>query len=182
MSKTGWQRSQGTPPTMQVLPLQQPTQESSSQIQAPETQRCPSSQAVLAPQRQAPVEEQLSVRIGSQAMQVTPSTPQVSRERVWQAPLRQHPSGQETEVQRQAPLTHSVPMEHGAEEPQRHSPSKQRSVVVSLHVVHTSPVSPQSLKVGGATQSVPLQQPLGQVVELQLAQAPLSQGLPAGQL
>jgi len=76
----------GLSPGRQTSPLQQPSgHEAPSQMQELPMHRWPIAQAAAAPQRQAPAAEQLSAR-ASQAAQVDPASPQVSRDRVAQTP------------------------------------------------------------------------------------------------
>jgi hypothetical protein len=58
------------------------------------------------------------------------------------------------------------------------APLVQPSANVGLHARHEPPFGPQLLAVGGATQVLPLQQPLGQLVELH-TQFPLTHAWPA---
>lgn len=111
----------------------------------------------------------------------SPSVPQFASDRGWQTSSAQQLDGQESELQTHSPPTHSVPTPQGADSPQRHSPPRQASARVGLQLVQAAPSAPQVSKVGGAMQSLPLQHPDGQVVALQLEQAPASQGTPSSQ-
>jgi hypothetical protein len=73
-------------PGRQTSPEQQPSgHEVPSQMQLLPMHRWPIAQAGPAPHRQAPAAEQVSAR-ASQVAQVDPASPQVSRDRVAQAP------------------------------------------------------------------------------------------------
>lgn len=66
------------------------------------------------------------------------------------------------------------PLPQAAEAPHLQLPPLQLSAFVVSQVVQEAPVVPHEAVVGGETQVVPLQQPLGQLAALQ-TQAPLAQ-------
>ncbi len=114
------QAAQAPPPRPQVgkdwavqaPPAQQPFgHDCALQVQVPATQLVPALQAGLAPQRHAPVMEQLSAREPSQVTHAAPPAPQAAVEpAVVQVEPEQQPPGQLADVQslhtppRQSPL------------------------------------------------------------------------------
>lgn len=76
----------------------------------------------------------------------------------WQQPLAQLVASQT-----HWPATHRWPVSQAAPPPQRHAPSAQVSATVASQVRQTVPPSPQACA-DGATQVVPVQQPVGQLV------------------
>jgi hypothetical protein len=79
-------------------------------------------------------------------VQAAPPVPQCAVLEVSQPPASQQPFGQEVALQAQEPPTHANPVPHA---------------------VQAAPPVPHSELVGGFTQVVPLQQPLGHEVALQ---------------
>jgi hypothetical protein len=111
-------------------------------------------------------------------MHVQPFAPQVAADRVMQVAPLQQPSGHEVASQLQRPATQRCPSAHAALPPHEHSPDAEHpSALSALHATHAAPAAPHVAAVA-ARQTVPLQQPSGQVV-VQLEQAP-SHVSPAG--
>ncbi len=109
------QATQEAPPAPQVaregvrqIPtLQQPVgQEAASHAHDPALHDCPPGHGGPDPHWHAPVAEQLSAPMTSQARQAAPATPQVCSDRVSQLAPEQQPAGQVPEVQ----LVHTPPL------------------------------------------------------------------------
>lgn len=91
-------------PVEQLLPLQHPEQLVASQMQLPAEQRCPVEQALLVPQRQVPVAEQLSAVVAEQVVQLLALAPhEASVAGVTQVVPLQHPAAQLVASHTQAP-------------------------------------------------------------------------------
>ena len=126
------------------------------------------------------VVSQLSALVASQAMQVSPRTPQAINEGGdLQTPFAQHPAGHEVWLQTQLPLRQTVPAAQAGLVPQRQAP-----VVVSHvsarsggHGVQLPPPTPQAPRLG-VWQAPLAQQPVGQARASQ-TQAPSTQLFPA---
>ena len=133
-----------------------------SQTQVPPKQRCLGAQTPPLPQRQSPVDEQLSER-SSQAAQVEPWFPQLRSDRVAQVAPLQHPLGQDFASQTHWPPAQLWPAAHGGLSPHRHSPlAEQVSARPSGQLAQTAPFAPQVSSEG--IWHIPReQQPSGQV-------------------
>jgi hypothetical protein len=136
-------------------------------------------QAGVDPHWQVPAGEQLSAVVKSQATQLPPPTPQLAIESGTQAPLAQHPFGQESALQRQAPPTQVVPLPQLAPIPQAQAPVRatQPSLVAGSQATQAVPPTPQ-VAAAGVRQAPPAQQPPGHDCALQ-TQAPAWQVVPA---
>jgi hypothetical protein len=131
-------------PKRQVEPLQHPAaQEVVSQMQAPDTQRCPATHEGPVPQWQVPP-EQVSLSVGSHAVHAPAPVPQVASE----GALHVEPE--------QQPLVHVI------EQPVQ-APAEQVPVP---HEAHAAPPDPHAVSELPARQVVPEQQPVGQLVPL----------------
>src|SRR5689334_6847233 len=74
---------------------------------------------------------------------------------------------------------HVVPPVHAGPVPHAHPPvAEQESAVDALHATQAAPPTPQSAAVGGVTHVGPVQQPIGQLVAVQLLQTPPEQVAP----
>jgi hypothetical protein len=136
-------------------------------------------QAVPEPQRQSPVEEQLSAR-SSQATQVDPAEPQAASERVAQVTPSQQPLGQDAPSQIHSPRAQRCPPAQGGPAPHAQLPlGLQRSAPDGSQAAQDAPAVPQVVTVAGL-QRLPRQQPAGQEAPSQ-RQAPFMQRWPAAQ-
>lgn len=160
-------------PALQVVPLQHPAQVTPSQTQEPLTQWRLPVQALLLPQRQLPPDEQLSAVLLLQPVQLCPLVPQLLKVGgLTQLPPLQQPLGQLVESQTQLPETQCRPLAHWLLAPQRQLPPVlQESARMGSQAKQEAPLVPHWAAVVGLTQVLPLQQPLGQVVELHPVQA-----------
>ena len=129
----------------QMVSWQQPLgQDTPSQVHLPDTQRWPPAQAGPVPQAQVPVVAQASARVGSQAAQADPPTPQLSSERLVQMFPRQQPAGQDAPSQRQTLFMQRCPAPHGGPPPQRQSPPREQvSALLESQVPQAMPPTPQ---------------------------------------
>lgn len=94
--------------------------------------------------------------------------------------LSQQPEGQLFALQTQAPLTQACPEAQAVPLlPQTHWPLEQLSAVMP-QTTHVPPLVPQLEAVGGVWQTLPAQQPVGQLVASH-THTPLTQRVPAGQ-
>lgn len=167
-ASAGSQLTQVAPPTPQVVddcatqapPAQQPVgQDCALHVQTPATQLVPALQAGLAPQRHAPVTEQLSARVASHVTHAAPPAPHaVVDPALVQVEPEQQPPWQLVALQ-------------SAQAPPRQSPL--------LQVWQAAPPVPQALLSVPARQLVPAQQPLGHEV-LSQTQAPPTHRFLAG--
>ena len=98
----------------------------------------------------------------------------------WQTPPLQQPVGQLLALQTHAPPTHWVPEGHGPPvEPHTHIPFTQLSAWLGLQLTHAAPPVPQAVAPVVVTHTLPLQQPVGQLLALQ-TQAPMRHWVPEG--
>jgi hypothetical protein len=163
---------------MQDPPRQQPLgHEFALQTHAPLTHPVPAGQAALAPQRQIPdVASQLLAAGAEHGVQAAPPTPQVAAVGLVQAPLAQHPRGQELALHTHTPATQLVPAPHAGLPPQRHPPAgAQLSARLGSQVLQAAPAVPHAMGVGMVVQVEPEQHPL-QVLALQLLHTPPAHG------
>jgi hypothetical protein len=139
----------------------------------------PPVQAGKRPQRQVPVEEQLSAVLRSQATQVPPPTPQLATDSGTHAPFAQQPPGHDRALQTQTPPTQAVPLPQLGPAPHAHVPVKgsHALLVAGLHATQLRPPTPQ-VAAAGVWQMPPAQQPPGQDSALQ-TQTPAWQVVPA---
>ncbi len=156
---------------VQTVPAQQPlAQEEASQMHWPLLQVWPAAQAARVPQPQLPVALQESAIIASQVRHVEPPVPQAPIDGVVQVAPLQQPLGQLVPLQAppvQMPLEHVWPMPHAGPAPQRQVPLlAQVFALTGLQVAQVSPPAPQVLRLR-AWQTLPTQQPLGQLVPSQ---------------
>lgn len=109
-----WPQAALVVPARHWLPEQQPVQEAELHTQEPLTHCWPSAHAGLAPHWHAPVAEQLSALVASQATQVAPAVPQAESDAVAQVVPEQHPSGQLAALHEplQTPCTQACPAGH----------------------------------------------------------------------
>jgi hypothetical protein len=112
---------------------------------------------------------------------VPPIVPQAVSDAGLHAPFAQQPPGQDWALQTHAPLTQVVPAPQTAPLPQRQAPVKglQPSARARSQATQAAPPRPQLASVG-ATQTPPLQQPLGHEAASH-TQAPATQLVPAPQ-
>jgi hypothetical protein len=89
----------------------------------------------------------------------------------------QQPVGHEAALQTHAPPTQALPVPHAGPEPQPQVPPAQLSAVRGSQVVQAAPPVPQE-PVAGVLQTLPLQQPEGQLAALH-TQVPPTQAEPA---
>jgi hypothetical protein len=143
-----------------------------SQMQVPLEHRWPVAHGGLLPHAQAPLELQLSASVDEQVAHVAPLMPQLESERGSHTFERQHPSGQEEDVQRHIPSTHCWPLLHAGPVPQRQTPPWHMFAVIELHGLHAAPLVPHSANVGGVRQVAPAQHPVAQFVEVHPEHAP----------
>jgi hypothetical protein len=178
----GSQLTQVPPPVPQVVrpavtqapAAQHPVgQDWALHTQAPATQTVPGPQAGPDPHAQVPlVGSQLSLVDVLQVVHARPATPQVAAAGTLQTPPAQQPPEQEVALHTQAPPTHTVPAPQAAPAPQWHSPvAAQLSARPPSHITQAAPPVPHEA-FEGVMQVEPEQQPWGQVVGLQSAQAP----------
>ena len=136
-------------------------------------------QAGVVPHWQVPAGEQLSAVVRSQETQLPPPTPQLTIDCGKQAPLAQHPFGQDSAPHRQTPPTQVVPLAQLAPVPQAQVPvsAAQLSLVAGSQATQATPFTPQ-VAAAAVRQAPPAQQPLGHDCGLQ-TQAPAWQIVPA---
>lgn len=162
------------PVSTQVLPEQQPVEQLAAvHVQVPLVQTCPAAHAAPAPHRHAPPVQAFVFPV--HAAHAAPPVPQaaaVCAVPMMHAPALQQPVGQLVASHTQAPPTQRCPAPHAAPVPQRHAPVVQRSPV-RPQLVHAAPAAPQAVALVGV-QTLPAQQPLGQLVASQ-TQAPPTQ-------
>lgn len=89
----------------------------------------------------------------------------------------QHPAPHDVASHTQLPPTQCCPVAHGPPVPHEHAPAVHRSERTS-QAMHTLPPVPHAATVGGDEHVAPEQQPLAQLVALQLVQAPPAHVLP----
>jgi hypothetical protein len=99
-----------------------------------------------------------------------PSVPHVSVLCELHVPPEQHPLGQEAASHTHAPDTQACPCTHWVWPPHVHVPDVHPSAVMPQGE-HVPPFAPHA-DADGVEHVVPVQQPLGQLVLLQLAQVP----------
>lgn len=149
-------------------PVQQPVgQLVTSHTQLPATQRWPAAHAAPAPQRQAPLAQPSAP--APQSTHAPPLLPHFAGlVLVMHCAPSQQPLVQLVASHTQALPTHRLPTPQAAAPPQVHAPLVQPSARVASQVAHTAPAVPQADAVGVAVH-VPLrQQPVAQVITLQL--------------
>lgn len=152
-----------------------------SQTHVPPTQRWPVAQAAPPPHEHAPADEQPSPRpLSVQSTQLVPLDPHVVAERAAQIVPSQQPEAHEVASHAHTPPTQRWPDPQGGPEPHAHAPATQPSERPS-HATQAAPAVPHAL-CEGVAHVVPEQQPLAQLVALQLAHAPLAHVPPAPQL
>lgn len=170
----------GEVPAKHVLPWQQPAHEVVSQTQVPATQRWPVAQAVPPPHEHAPADEQPSPRpLSVQSTQAAPLEPHVVAERAAHIVPEQQPEAHEVASHAHAPPTQRCPEPHGGPEPHAHAPRAQLSERPS-QAMQAAPAVPHAL-VDGVAHVAPEQQPLAQLVALQLVHTPLAHVPPVPQ-
>jgi hypothetical protein len=132
----GWQ----VPPTNAV---QQPVgQLFPLQTHWPLTQAWPATHCALLPHMQVPF-WQLSERLVTQEVQVTPWAPHSLFAGIAQRLLRQQLFGHESALHTHWPFTHCWPPMHGGPLPHWQAPLVQLSVMNVLHATHARPLVPQ---------------------------------------
>jgi hypothetical protein len=156
----------------QVLPLQQPAHVAGSHTQVPAWHFCPAPQAAVAPHAQVPVALQLSERVVLQAVHAAAFVPQAERAggEVQVVP-EQQPLAQLVTSHTQLPPMQCWPAAQAAFAPHLQAPPAHESARTGSHALHCAPVAPHWVAVVAVTQVEPLQQPVGQVVDVQPAQA-----------
>jgi hypothetical protein len=122
--------------------------------------------------------EQVSLLVGSHALQAPPPVPQVVVEAGLQTSPAQQPLGHVVASQTQAPPTHFEPGLHDGPVPHAHAPAVHESATVESHVEHPAPPVPQA--VTELLQTLPAQHPVGQEAALQ-THAPPTHACPAPQ-
>lgn len=131
----------------QVLPLQHPVgHDAELHTHAPPTHACPAPHAGPEPQLHCPELEQLSAVEASHCTQATPAVPQLPNAEVSQLAPEQHPPAQLVEVQ-----------------PVQTPPTQFWS---AGHIEQLAPPVPHIAVVLPVSQTLPLQQPVGQEVAL----------------
>ena len=120
--------------------------------------------------------------VALQATQLAPMAPQVASACALHLPAPQQPVGQEFVSQTHAPTAQRWPAPQTAPLPQAQAPlAEQLSAFVVSQAVQVAPPLPQ-VEVPGMLQVAPEQQPLAQLVALQLLQTPAVQVALTGQL
>jgi len=123
----------------------------------------PVAQGALAPHMQAPVAEQLSAAVVSQATQVSPSKPHDANDGgSMHTPLAQQPFGHDASLQVQVPPSQTVPGPQGGLVPHMHVPvaASQMSALPAAQATQATPARPHVL-VDRAWHAPPEQQPPG---------------------
>jgi hypothetical protein len=170
-------QAESSPPGRQVEPEQQPLQDNESHTQTLPEHLWPGPQGAALPQRQAPPAEQVSAFCGSQETQVSPPTPQLDSERVWQVLFTQQPAAHEVAPHTQAPAEQRWPFSQAGSPPQAQVPAaEQPSATAGSQETHAAPSVPQ-LVADAARQLFPEQHPEGHEVASQ-TQAPPEQRWP----
>lgn len=161
----------------QVLPEQQPVaQLAAVHVHTPLVQTCPAAHAGPVPQRHAPPVQAFVAPV--QAAHAAPPVPHaagVCAAPCTHTPALQHPVGQLAALQTQTPPTQRRPAPHAAPVPQRHAPVVQRSPA-RPQLAQAAPAAAQAVALV-AVQTLPAQQPLGQLVASQ-TQVPPTQRWP----
>jgi hypothetical protein len=96
----------------------------------------------------APVTEQLSALVASQATQVSPSKPHDANDGgSMHTPLAQHPFGHDASLQVHVPPSHTVPAPQGGLVPHMHAPvaASQVSALAAGHATQATPARPHVL-------------------------------------
>lgn len=137
---------------------QQPPHATLSHWHTPPTQCLPTGHWVVAPHRQAPVSEQLSARMGSQAVHAAPGAAQVAVVRGKQVAPEQQPVRQVTAL-------------HPVQTPPSHAPVPQ--------LWQAPPAAPHAVAEFPGWQTFPAQQPDGHDAALQ-TQVPPTHSWPGG--
>jgi len=145
---------------------QPPGQDAAVQAQEPEAQVCPAAQAAPLPHLQTPVEQALV--LPEQGVQAWPPMPQFAA--LWADctmhwPALQQPLGQLAALHTQVEPTQAWPAAQAALAPHAQAPAVQRSPMAP-QLAQLAPAAAQAVAVVGATQAVPLQQPVGQLAAL----------------
>jgi hypothetical protein len=104
--------------------------------------------------------------------QDTPAGAHCVEEVVVQRVPSQHPAGHDVALHTHVAPEQICPTPHAVCPPHVHVPPAEQPSAFVPQVVHVPPPAPHSLVEGDVTHTEPLQQPLGQVVPLQLAQLP----------
>jgi hypothetical protein len=148
--------------------LQQPFgQVVPSQTHEPPRHCWPEAQGAPEPHWHAPVAEQPSDVVGSQAVQAFPPAPHAETEIVVVqvppfAPPSQHPEGHDAALQTHSPAEHTWPGPHGALAPHAHAPvAEQLSATALSQATQVPPAAPQ-LETDRAAHVDPMQQSPGQ--------------------
>ncbi len=162
----------------QIVPEQHPLgHDVGSHTHAPPAQRCPGAHDAPEPHMHCPP-VQLSASEGSQATHVCPPVPQlVGVGGETHVVLEQQPLGHEVASHTHDPPTQRCPEAHAAAVPHEHWPPAQPSARAGSQAAHAWPLVPQLDTVGGETQIVPEQHPLGHEVGSH-THAPLAQRCP----
>jgi hypothetical protein len=179
-----WQRSPAGAQASSVVSVQVPPRSAvqqpvgqlvASHWQTPPRQRWPVAHRVPPPQAQVPVAEQPSAT-SPQSVHAPPARPQLAATCAMQEPAWQQLVGQLIGSHSQAPLTQRCPPGHGRFDPHWQAPAAEQASPDIPQSVHVPPSGPQAESVG-AVQTLPSQQPVGQVLESQ-TQAPPRQRWP----
>ena len=165
-------------PGRQVVPLQQPLQESALQTHWPPRHCWVSAHEGPLPQRQAPATQE-SLAIPLQVVQAPPPIPQSPTDGTAQALLRQQPFGHDCALQTHWLLLQRCPTAHCAPLPQRQPWAVQTVERVASQAAQATPLVPQVIS-DDMVQVAPAQQPIGHDAALQ-TQAPATQRWPAPQ-
>jgi hypothetical protein len=107
-----------------------------SQTHSPSEHRSPSPHALLIPQRQTPIDEQLSASWVPHCTHVDPAEPQLESERAMHVVPLQHPLGHDVASHTHRPPAHRCPDVQAAAPPHVHVPCVHPSVVFESHVPH----------------------------------------------
>jgi hypothetical protein len=161
---------------VQMVPSQQPPgQDVASHLHAPPAQCSPGLQDGPAPHWQAPLPEQVSARVGSQAKHVAPPAPHVERLLSLHVVSLQQPV-HDVASHTQPPPTHLCPDEHALRPPHAQSPAAEQPSPVVPHAMHAAPPAPH-VDVDGLLHVVPVQHPVGHTQLLHAPPVQVSPGM-----
>jgi hypothetical protein len=154
----------------QVPALQQPVgQLVASHTQPPLTHRWPAAHTAPVPQAQAPLAQRSA--LAPHVAQLLPPLPQLAAVAgATQVLPLQHPVGQLAALHTHAPPTQTWPVPQAALLPHLHVPAAQLSALGAVQLEQAAPLVPH-VAAADARQTPALQQPLGQLVASQPAQA-----------
>ena len=151
---------------------QHPAHESGVHAHEPSVQTRPAPHAGPVPHLHTPFAQPSAV-VGSQGLQVLPSTPQAPSDGGVHVPLAQHPAGHELPLQTQVPCEeHSCPVAHTGPVPQLQVPDVEQLLALVVSQAEQAWPSIPQVVTDGASQVAPTQHPPVQFDVVQPVQTP----------